>query len=421
MIDQETTLGNVIKERRQKLGLTQAELARRVGCAEITVRKLEADALRPSVQMSELLALALGIPEDEQLAFVRLARQERPLTPIPTPSPMREEIGQDDLSGRAIRGYQLGKRINAGGFGVVYEALQTTVERDVAVKIILPKYADHPDFIRRFEVEAQLVAQLEHPHIVPLYDYWREPGVAYLIMQLMRGGSLEDKLKEGALSPETLMPLLVQVGAALHTAHLAGIIHRDIKPANVLLDNYDNAYLADFGIAKNLGMDDHTQAGAVIGSPAYISPEQIKAEPIKAEADIYGLGIMVYELLTGGKPFQGPTPVAYIQQHLSDSIPPLPDGLPPQTEVVLLKATAKDPADRYDDIPAFLDALQEALLGGGTAVSLDTPSLHLNADDLARLENPYKGLRAFTEADAHNFFGRETLIAVAQKSTGRKS
>ena len=178
-------------------------------------------------------------------------------------------------------------------------------------------------------------------------------------MQLMRGGSLEDMLKNVPILPETLMPMLIQVGSALHTAHQAGIIHRDIKPANVLLDNYNNAYLADFGIAKNLGLDDHTQEGAVIGSPAYISPEQIKAEPIKAPADIYGLGIMVYELLTGDKPFQGPTPIAYIQQHLNESIPPLAEWLPPQTEAVLLKATAKNPAERDDDIPAFLDALEE--------------------------------------------------------------
>jgi len=407
-----TTLGDVIKTHRTALGLTQAELARRVGCAEITVRKLEANTLRPSVQLSELLALALSLPEKDHIAFVRLARKDPPLTPIPTPSPLLEEIGGEDLSGRAIRGYELGKRLNVGGFGAVYEAVQTTVERDVAVKIILPKYANHPEFIRRFEVEAQLVARLEHPHIVPLYDYWREPDVAYLVMQLMRGGSLEHMLKSGPLAPSVLMPMLLQVGSALHTAHQSGVIHRDIKPANILLDTYNNAYLADFGIAKNLGLDDRTQVGTVIGSSAYISPEQIKAESINAQADIYSLGVMVYELLTGSKPFQGPTPLAFIHQHLNEQIPHLPEQLPVQLETVLLKATAKTAVDRYKDVPSFLNGLQAALSKGKTAVSPGThpPSIELSTTEFAKLENPYKGLRAFSESDATNFFGRETLI-----------
>ncbi len=168
----------------------------------MTLRKIEYDALRPSVQIAQHLAVALNIPEEEHLAFVRLARKEREVSPIPTPtpSPALEEIRQQDLSGRAIKGFELGERIGEGGYGAVYRAVQATVERDVAIKIILPKYADQPKFIRRFEAEAQLVARLEHPHIVPLYDYWREPGVAYLVMRLLPGGSLEATLKDGPLA-----------------------------------------------------------------------------------------------------------------------------------------------------------------------------------------------------------------------------
>jgi transcriptional regulator with XRE-family HTH domain len=188
---QEITFGSIVKERRQHLDLTQVELSRRASCAAITVRKIEADDMRPSIQISEHLADALNIAEDERLAFVRLARVEPDPTPIPTPQPVPDEIGQDDLTGRAIKGFELGERIAVGGFGAVYRAIQPTVDREVAIKIILPQYADHPDFIRRFEAEAQLVARLEHPYIVPLYDYWREPTVAYLVMRLMRGGSLQ--------------------------------------------------------------------------------------------------------------------------------------------------------------------------------------------------------------------------------------
>jgi transcriptional regulator with XRE-family HTH domain len=192
----EATLGQIVRERRLALGLTQAELARRVNCATVTIRKIEYDTLRPSLLVAERLALALNIPEEEQMAFIRLARSDLPRTPIPTPAPIAEEIGLEDLSGRSVHGYELGERIGAGGFGVVYRAVQPSVDREVAIKIILPEYANHPNFIRRFEIEAQTVAQLEHPHIVPLYDYWREPNAAYFIMRLLRGGSLEGKLKK---------------------------------------------------------------------------------------------------------------------------------------------------------------------------------------------------------------------------------
>lgn len=281
-MNQELSFGGIVKEHRRGRDLTQAELARRVGCAAITIRKVEADALRPSQQIAERLAMALGIPLGDRAAFIRLARTaslvEASPSPLPTPPVLPEEIGLEDLSGRAIRGYALGERLGTGGYGAVYRAVQPLVEREVAIKIILPQYADHPDFIRRFEAEAQLVARLEHPHIVPLYDYWREPGVAYLVMRLLRGGSLAAALQRGPLPLPAVTQVLEQIGAALHTAHRVGIIHRDLKPANILLDEDGNAYLADFGIAKNLGnpvLADVTQPGVVIGSPAYFSPEQI--------------------------------------------------------------------------------------------------------------------------------------------------
>jgi transcriptional regulator with XRE-family HTH domain len=144
----EESFGQRVRERRRELGLTQDELARRVGCAPVTLRKIEYDDLRPSVQIAERLAMALNIPLEERAAFVRLARVERaPEPPTPTPAPALEEIGVEDLSGRAIRGYALGERIGAGGMGAVYRAVQPHVEREVAVKIILPAYANHPDFI----------------------------------------------------------------------------------------------------------------------------------------------------------------------------------------------------------------------------------------------------------------------------------
>ncbi|UCC87067.1 MAG: protein kinase, partial [Anaerolineales bacterium] len=411
----EKPFGRLIKEYRHSLDLTQAELARRVACATITIRKVEANALRPSQQIAERLAMALAIPLEERPAFTQLARMacvaDQSPPSLPTPSPTPEEIGREDLSGRAIRGYELGERIGTGGFGVVYRASQPLVEREVAIKIILPQYADHTEFIRRFEAEAQLVARLEHPYIVPLYDYWREPGVAYLVMRLLRGGSLQAKLKRGPLALEAVASLLEQIGAALHAAHRAGVVHRDLKPANVLLDEDGNAYLADFGIAKNLNLEGQTQAGAIIGSPAYLSPEQILSEPVRPLADIYCLGVLTYELLTGQKPFRGPTPIEYIQQHLSHSLPPLATyqpALPVALDAVIGRATAKNPADRYPDVPGLLADFRQALAPAGVAA---TPHiLYPAAMPDEHVENPYKGLRAFGEADADDFFGRETLV-----------
>ena len=411
------SFGMLAKNRRRELGLTQDELARRVGCAPITIRKIEADDLRPSVQIAERMAMALNVPLEERAGFVKLARTE--LAPIEepkiTPMPSAEEIGSEDLSGRAIRGYALGERLGNGGMGAVYRAVQPLVEREVAIKIILPKFANHPDFIRRFEAEAQLVARLEHPHVVPLYDYWREPNVAYLVMRLLRGGSVQSLLKNGtALPPETVLHLIEQIGSALGAAHRAGVVHRDLKPANVLLDEDNNAYLADFGIAKNLSnFSSETQADVVLGSPDYISPEQIKAEFVRPQTDIYALGVMLYELLTGAVPFRGPTPFEVMHQHLNAPLPPLAAsrvGLPGAVDEVIKHATAKDPLARYETVDEMLDDLRNVL--GSKSAADKAIAIHSRTTmaPLTELDNPYKGLRAFCEGDAQDFFGREGLL-----------
>ena len=411
----EQSFGSIAKNRRRELGLTQEELARRVGCAPITLRKIEADDLRPSVQIAERIAMALNIPLEERAAFVKLARMERVFEePSVTPMPAPEEIGSEDLSGRAIRGYALGERLGNGGMGAVYRAVQPLVEREVAIKIILPIYANHPDFIRRFEAEAQLVARLEHPHIVPLYDYWREPGVAYLIMRMLRGGSVQSLLRNGTvLSTDAILRMMEQIGSALSASHRAGVVHRDLKPANVLLDEDNNAYLADFGIAKNLSSSSsETQADMVIGSPDYISPEQIRSEFVRPQTDIYALGVMLYELLTGTVPFHGNTPFDVMSKHLYTPLPSLRDlrsGLPLQLDEVIERATAKDPLMRYENVELMMNDLRTALAGNGQEFRKKASSLQNTIAPLTDLDNPYKGLRAFGEGDAQDFFGRETL------------
>ena len=159
----------------------------------------------------------------------------------------------ENLSGQIIKGYDLSERIGTGAFGAVYRAYQSMVGREVAVKIVLPGFANHPDFIRRFEIEAQLVARLEHLHIVPLYDFWRDPNGAYLVMRWLRGGSLKEAIQEGSYNLASSVKLVDQLSTGLATAHRKDIVHRDLKPSNILLDEEGNAYLSDFGIARDLG------------------------------------------------------------------------------------------------------------------------------------------------------------------------
>ena len=326
-----------------------------------------------------------------------------------------------------VRGYDLREPVGEGGYGVVYRAYQHVVGRDVAIKIILPQHANQPEFIRRFESEAQLVARLEHPYIVPLYDYWREPNGAFLVMRYLRGGSLLALLRRGPLPLSLLDRALDQIGGALAAAHRRGVVHRDLKPGNVLLDDEGNIYLADFGIAKDIGKQlspYQTDQQVVVGSPAYLAPEQIKAEPISPQTDIYSFGVMLYEILTGKLPFDAPTPMAMMFMHVNQPLPPVrahrPD-LPGAVDLVIQRATAKEPAERYPHVAAMVAALREALDQPGTAAGRAAPQRPRSPYETGQIrvptqllapqqaENPYKGLRAFGEADAADFFGRAAL------------
>ena len=270
-----------------------------------------------------------------------------------------------DLINQVIKGYELRQRIGSGGFGAVYRAFQPAVGREVAIKVILAEHANQPEFIRRFEAEAQMVARLEHPYIIPLYDYWREPDGAFLVMRWLRGGSLRSSLHGGGpWQPEAASLMLDQITAALTTAHRNGVIHRDMKPDNILLDDEGNAYLADFGIAKDLVSGEGTRSSVIIGSPDYMAPEQIKGEEVTGQTDIYGLGIVLYETLTGTRPFPDMTPIALMTKQLNDPLPPVsmkrPD-LPEEVDEVIEKATRKDPKERYADAISVAVAFRQAI------------------------------------------------------------
>jgi WD40 repeat protein/DNA-binding CsgD family transcriptional regulator len=282
-----------------------------------------------------------------------------------------------DPAGTILKGYELLERIGAGGFGAVYRARQSTIDREVAVKVILPGLANEPDFIRRFETEARLIARLEHPHITPLYDFWRDPDGAYLVMRYLRGGSLRSAInEEGAYDLVSTARLLDQLAAALDLAHRQDVIHRDIKPGNILLDEDDNAYLADFGIARDLinvkgGL---TNPDGVVGSLDYISPEQARSEPVTPRTDIYSLGVTLYEMITGEHPFKEASQVERLYKHINAPLPlitGLPDDVRDTINEIIQYATAKDPDKRYPDVLALAVAFREAVGRGDTSRELN--------------------------------------------------
>ncbi len=325
------------------------------------------------------------------------------------------------FKGQTIRGYELHEMVGEGGFGAVYRATQTVVGREVGIKIILPQYANEAEFIRRFEAEAQLVARLEHLHIVPLYDYWRDPSGAYLVMRYLRGGTLKKSLEKGAWSAKMTARLLSQIGAALTIAHRNGVVHRDVKPSNILLDDDKNAYLSDFGIATQQAENNRTtsSSGKVTGSAGYIAPEQINLQPVSSRTDVYAMSIILYEMLTGAHPYTGAkSPMALFIKHVNEQLPPM-FGVPEQIQEVVFKGASKNPNDRYNDILEMSNAFRQALTETGfSGLHKDTsPSAEFDSSsfDLTPtlssvvLQNPYKGLRAFQESDASDFFGRESL------------
>ncbi len=315
---------------------------------------------------------------------------------------------------RRIRGYEVYEILGTGHVGIVFRAHQPVVGRDVAIKVILPEFANRPDFIRRFENEARLVARLEHPHIVPLYDFWREPDGAYLVMRWIRGGNLAATLKQGAWNLEPAVRMIEQISNALAMAHQQGVVHRDIKPANILLDQDGNAYLTDFGIATMIweGLDDANEydpENDTSGSLGYISPEIVQGEPSTPLTDIYSLGIVLYEMLAGQHPFPDVQKNKLIEKHLNEPIPSIlkvrPE-IPVAIDEIIQQATAKNPDER------FLDALSmaHALLQSLREKSQTEPEAFV-AEQEATVRNPYKGLHPFQEVDAADFFGREVMIS----------
>ncbi len=263
-----------------------------------------------------------------------------------------------NLIGTQLGDFVIRERIGQGGMAVVYRAYQPSVRRDVALKVIPLNDASRQNdaFQRRFRQEADIIASLEHIHILPIYDYGIADEMAYLAMRLLTGGTLDDRLSAGPLSLEKAARFFQQFASGLAYAHQKGVIHRDLKPSNIMLDDAGNALLTDFGLAKIIGDSSHlTKEGAIVGTPAYMSPEQLRGDTLDYRCDIYSAGVVLYHMVTGEVPFGGPTTdlITTIYHHLEKAPRPpreLNPAIPGDVELIILRALRKKPDERYTTI-----------------------------------------------------------------------
>jgi serine/threonine-protein kinase len=273
----------------------------------------------------------------------------------------------DDLIGQMLGQYEILEEIGRGGMATVYKARQTSINRTVAIKVLPRHFLHDPGFYERFEREVDVIAHLEHPHILPIYDYGRDKDVPYIAMRYLGGGSMAQLIRRGVPKLADLDRPFAQMAQALDHAHKQGIIHRDLKPGNIMLDENGNAYLSDFGIARVLGSN--LTGSAIIGTPAYMSPEQANGFPLDARSDLYSMGVVLFELITGKEPYQAETPMALLLKHINEPMPPLSryrSDIPDRVEAVIAKATAKDPNNRYSSAGEMASEFSEALRQTGS-------------------------------------------------------
>ena len=263
-----------------------------------------------------------------------------------------------DLTGTRLGQYEIVERLGGGGMAVVYRAVQQPLGREVALKALSPELFQDEGFVKRFETEAKTLAKLDHPNILPIYDFEVLEGVAFLTMPLIRGGTLRDILNRGPLDTLTAWRYLREIGDGLQHAHDAGIVHRDLKPTNVLIHTDGRAMLADFGLARGAGQPTHlTTIGLAIGTPGYMAPEQVMGHEVDKRCDIYAMGVLTFEMLTGRLPFIGSNRMEVAYATVNAPVPSaakLNNALPDELDQLLAKVLAKDPAQRPQTVRDLL-------------------------------------------------------------------
>jgi serine/threonine-protein kinase len=264
--------------------------------------------------------------------------------------------------------YLVQAEIASGGTSTVYRGLDTRLDRPVALKVMDSRYAGDEQFLTRFQLEARTVARLKNPGLVAVYDQGLDARHPFLVMELIEGGTLRELLSErGPMPPHAVVAVLRPVLGGLATAHLAGLVHRDVKPENVLISDDGDVKIADFGLVRAVAAAGITSASVILGTAAYLSPEQVRNGSSSPRSDVYSVGILTYELLTGRTPFTGDSALSIAYQRLDTDVPRASaaiDGVPPQFDELVARATARDPADRYADaieMAADIDAIADEL------------------------------------------------------------
>jgi serine/threonine protein kinase len=270
-----------------------------------------------------------------------------------------------DLVGKQIGQYQIVDRLAKGGMATVYIAKQTSMGRDVAIKVLPPILLHDDSFLERFNREAEVLSRLQHPHILPVYDYGEYEGLPYIVMAYMRGGTLADRItNEGPIPPPEVVRIVQQLASALEFAHSKGVIHRDFKPSNVLLDEQGNTYLADFGLVKLSESTLQITGTAILGTPTYMAPEQAGPGELTPAADVYALGVAIFQMLTGRVPYDAPTPVGVLMAHATHPVPDIrlmSPHLPHETQQIIMRALAKTVNERFPTPTELANALTFAL------------------------------------------------------------
>ena len=302
-----------------------------------------------------------------------------------------------DLTGTRLGSYEIVERLGGGGMAVVYRAVQQPLGREVALKALSPELFEDEGFVKRFEAEAKTLAKLDHPNILTIYDFELTEGVAYLTMPLIRGGTLRDILRRGPLDTLSAWRYLREIGDGLQHAHDAGIVHRDLKPTNVLIHSDGRALLADFGLARGAGQPTHlTTIGLAIGTPGYMAPEQVMGHDVDRRADIYALGVLTFEMLTGRLPYTGANRMEVAYATVNSPIPSvvaLNANLPDELDQLLKKVLAKDPNERPQTVRDLLGQMAKlpqrrstgatvppvpaAIPGARAAASIETTAMPL--------------------------------------------
>src|SRR5512143_3399788 len=286
-------------------------------------------------------------------------------------------IMSDPLIGKTLGSFEILEAIGQGGMALVYKARQPAMNRIVALKVLSTPMTVNPAFLARFKQEAQMIASLEHTHILPVYDMGEQDGWVFIAMRYMSHGTLTARIAQGPIPLKDVSQWIEQIGSALDYAHQRGVIHRDVKPSNVLLDAQGNAFLADFGIAKWSEGSISLTGSSVIGTPQYMSPEQGQGLKIDGRSDEYSLAIMAYEMLIGRPPFEADTPLAIVLKHITEPLTPpiaINPRVPQAVSDVISKALNKDPNDRYPTTAAFAQALSTVIAAGPIGGTLPLPS-----------------------------------------------